>query len=105
MKGTNKMKQQNNTPSKKAFGKLVNTMGLSKAETDVEAKPAEQTQETSIAPATETKEEANWWQDLEVVEHVEHYINQGHSANDSIKKVAKERDLNKKEVYRAYHID
>ncbi len=58
-----------------------------------------------VEGGTETKEEANWWQDLEVVEHVEHYINQGHSANDSIKKVAKERDLNKKEVYRAYHID
>ena len=58
-----------------------------------------------VEGSTETKEEANWWQDLEVVEHVEHYINQGNSANDSIKKVAKERQLNKKEVYRMYHID
>ena len=58
-----------------------------------------------VEGSTETKEEVNWWQELEVVEHVEHYINTGLSANESIKKVAKERTLNKKDVYRAYHID
>jgi len=46
-----------------------------------------------------------WWSQLEVIQHVEHYLTEGLSTNDSIKKVAKERGLAKNEVYRAYHIN
>ena len=46
-----------------------------------------------------------WWQNLEVIQHIEHYLAEGHSTNYSIKKVAKERGLAKNEVYRVYHIN
>ena len=55
--------------------------------------------------STETKEETLWWQELEVVDHVEHYVSEGFSTNESIKRVAKERGLAKNEVYRAYHVN
>ena len=39
------------------------------------------------------------FEDMTIPEHVLFYINLGLSKNDAIKKVAKERELNKNEVY------
>ena len=39
-------------------------------------------------------------------EHVDHYVDaEGLKPNDAIKQVAKERNIPKREVYQAYHID
>jgi 16S rRNA (cytidine1402-2'-O)-methyltransferase len=53
-----------------------------------------------------TREEMNsWWQTLTVEEHVEHYISvKGFSSKDAIKLTAKDRGLQKRDVYQAYHI-
>ncbi|WP_182201629.1 16S rRNA (cytidine(1402)-2'-O)-methyltransferase [Paraliobacillus salinarum] len=54
----------------------------------------------------EIEERELWWQDLSIPLHVEHYIEQeGISSKEAIKKVAKDRKLQKREVYQAYHID
>ncbi|HAX73974.1 MAG TPA: 16S rRNA (cytidine(1402)-2'-O)-methyltransferase [Firmicutes bacterium] len=58
-----------------------------------------------VEGSTEIKEETLWWQDLGLVDHVDHYVNEGLSANESIKRVAKERGVSKNEVYRAYHVN
>lgn len=45
-----------------------------------------------------------WWEDLTVIEHVNHYIEkESISSKDAIKKVAKDRNLQKREVYQEYH--
>lgn len=46
-----------------------------------------------------------WWEDLTIKEHVEYYIGEGYHSKEAVKLVAKERGLNKREVYQAYHID
>lgn len=46
-----------------------------------------------------------WWKDLTIKSHVEHYIGEGYHSKEAIKLAAKERGLNKREVYQAYHID
>jgi 16S rRNA (cytidine1402-2'-O)-methyltransferase len=54
----------------------------------------------------EVDEEETWWQDLSIEEHVKHYITANSiSSKDAIKQTAKDRGLNKREVYQAYHID
>jgi 16S rRNA (cytidine1402-2'-O)-methyltransferase len=54
----------------------------------------------------ETEEEVNWWSELTVEEHVNHYIAlKNISSKEAIKLTAKDRDLNKREVYQAYHIE
>lgn len=58
-----------------------------------------------IEGSKEKQIEEVWWQHIPVIEHVEHYLNEGLSTNDSIKKVAKERGLAKNEVYREYHVN
>jgi len=58
-----------------------------------------------VEGSKEKQIEELWWHHLEVIQHVEHYLNEGLSTNDSIKKVAKERGLAKNEVYREYHIN
>lgn len=58
-----------------------------------------------VEGTTEKKEEVVWWQDLDIIEHVNYYIERGHSPNESIKRVAKERKLAKNEVYRTFHIN
>ncbi len=50
------------------------------------------------------EEKEIWWTTLNVQEHVEHYINEGLSSKDAIKKVALERNVQKRDVYHAYHI-
>jgi 16S rRNA (cytidine1402-2'-O)-methyltransferase len=54
----------------------------------------------------ENVEEANWWRDLSIEEHVNHYISsQNMTTKDAIKQTAKDRGMNKREVYQAFHID
>lgn len=43
--------------------------------------------------------------ELPINEQIDLYIEQGMSSKEAIKKVAKERNLPKQEVYRSYHID
>ena len=50
-----------------------------------------------------TTDRTAWWEALDLLEHVEHYVNHGVSAKDAIKTVAKERGVPKREVYAAYH--
>ena len=42
--------------------------------------------------------------EISIVEHVNSYIKEGYSVMDSIKKVAKLRNINKNEVYKEYHL-
>ncbi|MCK1995392.1 16S rRNA (cytidine(1402)-2'-O)-methyltransferase [Peribacillus muralis] len=47
-----------------------------------------------------------WWTELDLVGHVNHYIETGqYTSKDAIKQVAKDRDIQKRDVYQAYHID
>ncbi|WP_068777592.1 16S rRNA (cytidine(1402)-2'-O)-methyltransferase [Paenibacillus sp. FJAT-26967] len=43
--------------------------------------------------------EAAWWQELTLEDHAEHYVQQGLSKKDAIKKTASDRGLPKREVY------
>lgn len=52
-----------------------------------------------------SKEEQVIEYELSVNEQIEAYINSGMSSKEAIKKVAKERNLSKNEVYKSYHID
>lgn len=54
---------------------------------------------------TDDADEAAWWQELSIKEHVDHHIRQGASSKEAIKLVAKERGLKKRDVYQTYHID
>lgn len=56
-----------------------------------------------LATDGEDESEANWWQTLSVIEHVERYIEQGEGQKDAIKKVAQDRNLPKRDVYNEYH--
>ena len=43
------------------------------------------------------------YKNITIAEHIDLYIKEGMSAMDAIKKVAKDRDLKKSEVYDEYH--
>ena len=62
-----------------------------------------------IEGADESKlkeEESSWWENLSIEEHVNHYISvKDIPSKDAIKQTAKDRGINKREVYQAYHID
>ena len=62
-----------------------------------------------IEGADESKlkeEESSWWETLSIEEHVDHYIDvKDIPSKDAIKQTAKDRGINKREVYQAYHID
>lgn len=60
-----------------------------------------------VEGSQERAEEANvWWESLSLVEHIEHYISvKNYSSKDAIKQTAKDRNLNKREVYQAYHVE
>jgi len=48
--------------------------------------------------------EEDWWKDLTIIEHVEHYIESEQlMSKEAIKKVAQERRLQKRAVYQIYH--
>jgi 16S rRNA (cytidine1402-2'-O)-methyltransferase len=54
----------------------------------------------------EQEEEISWWAALTIEEHVNHYINSKNmSSKEAIKQSAKDRGLNKREVYQVYHIE
>ncbi|RDI38394.1 16S rRNA (cytidine(1402)-2'-O)-methyltransferase [Falsibacillus pallidus] len=53
----------------------------------------------------EQEEKAAWWEDLSIMEHVDHYVEQGNKPKDAIKLAAVDRDMPKREVYAAYHIE
>ncbi|QOY37447.1 16S rRNA (cytidine(1402)-2'-O)-methyltransferase [Anaerobacillus isosaccharinicus] len=44
-----------------------------------------------------------WWQDLSIEQHIEHYIAIQLSSKEAIKQVAKDRNIQKREVYQVYH--
>ena len=58
-----------------------------------------------VEGSIEEKPNESWWQNLGVNQHVEHYLEEGFTTNESIKKVAKERGIAKNDVYREYHIN
>ena len=52
------------------------------------------------------QEENQWWEKLSIEEHVEHYISKEQmNSKDAIKQAAKDRGVQKREVYQAYHIN
>jgi 16S rRNA (cytidine1402-2'-O)-methyltransferase len=54
----------------------------------------------------QTEEAINWWEHLTIEEHVNHYISiKDIPSKEAIKYAAKDRGLNKRDVYQAYHID
>lgn len=48
-------------------------------------------------------EKETWWKDLTIIEHVKVYEEKGLSSKESIKQVAKERNMPKRVVYQEYH--
>ncbi|MEW9052947.1 MAG: 16S rRNA (cytidine(1402)-2'-O)-methyltransferase [Neobacillus sp.] len=53
-----------------------------------------------------SEEEASWWEHMEIKDHVNHYIHEKNlTSKDAIKQTAKDRDLNKRDIYHAYHIE
>jgi 16S rRNA (cytidine1402-2'-O)-methyltransferase len=52
------------------------------------------------------EEESSWWEQLTLEQHVNHYMTvQNIPSKDAIKQTAKDRGINKREVYQAYHVD
>src|SRR5690606_8714785 len=50
--------------------------------------------------------ESVWWISLDIKAHVQHYIDKdGLSSKDAIKQTSIDRNIAKREVYQAYHID
>ena len=59
-----------------------------------------------VEGGTETEPITNWWEELTISEHVDHYISEKKfSSKESIKQVAMDRELAKREIYQAYHIE
>ncbi|MBT2684370.1 16S rRNA (cytidine(1402)-2'-O)-methyltransferase [Bacillus sp. ISL-37] len=57
------------------------------------------------SPDSIFEEENHWWENLSLDEHVEHYIsNEQMNSKEAIKQTAKDRGMQKREVYQAYHI-
>ncbi|MDN4527428.1 16S rRNA (cytidine(1402)-2'-O)-methyltransferase [Fictibacillus fluitans] len=49
---------------------------------------------------------AEWWEPFTVVEHVQHYMDQEQlKSKEAIKRAATDRNVSKREVYQAYHIE
>lgn len=44
-----------------------------------------------------------WWEQLEVVQHVQHYIEKGLDKKDAIRQAAKDRGVPKREIYQIFH--
>lgn len=50
--------------------------------------------------------ETEWWNSLSIIEHVQHYIDEEQlKSKDAIKKAAADRNLPKRDVYQAYHVE
>ncbi|MFJ7995344.1 16S rRNA (cytidine(1402)-2'-O)-methyltransferase [Peribacillus frigoritolerans] len=55
---------------------------------------------------SEDESEEAWWMALDIVGHVNHYIEtKQFTSKDAIKQVAKDRNMQKRDVYQAFHID
>ncbi|TKH03209.1 16S rRNA (cytidine(1402)-2'-O)-methyltransferase [Peribacillus simplex] len=55
---------------------------------------------------SEEEPEEAWWMALDIVGHVNHYMEtKQFTSKDAIKQVAKDRNMQKRDVYQAYHID
>lgn len=55
---------------------------------------------------SEEEPEEAWWMALDIVGHVNHYMEtKQFTSKDAIKQVAKDRNIQKRDVYQAYHID
>lgn len=53
----------------------------------------------------EPAEEA-WWESLSLVAHVQYYIDEQQlSSKDAIKAAAKDRNMSKRDIYQAYHVE
>lgn len=48
--------------------------------------------------------DVNWWSDLSIEAHVNHYVKEGLRNKEAIKQVALDRDMKKNEVYQIYHV-
>lgn len=58
------------------------------------------------ADEQQQEEEISWWEPLTIEEHINHYINsKDMPSKEAIKQTAKDRGLNKREVYQIYHIE
>ena len=54
----------------------------------------------------EQEEAPSWWHPLTLEEHVNHYISEKNiPSKEAIKLTAKDRDMNKRDVYQAYHVE
>jgi 16S rRNA (cytidine1402-2'-O)-methyltransferase len=54
----------------------------------------------------EQEETPSWWHTLTLEEHVNHYISENNiPSKEAIKLTAKDRDMNKRDVYQAYHVE
>ncbi|CAI9389774.1 Ribosomal RNA small subunit methyltransferase I [Bacillus sp. T2.9-1] len=52
------------------------------------------------------EEENNWWDELTVVQQVNHYVQkEGITVKEAIKKTALDRGMQKRDVYQEYHIE
>jgi 16S rRNA (cytidine1402-2'-O)-methyltransferase len=58
--------------------------------------------EGALEDELKTQEEV-WWFDLEVVQHVHHYLEEGLDKKTAIRQVANDRGVPKREVYQIYH--
>ena len=55
--------------------------------------------------AAEDQEE-RWWSSYDMITHVRYYMETKQlNSKEAIKQVAKDRDIQKREVYQAYHIE
>lgn len=53
-----------------------------------------------------SEESTAWWEGLSIPEHVEALMEkEGISSKEAIKKVSTDRDMNRKDVYREYHVE
>jgi 16S rRNA (cytidine1402-2'-O)-methyltransferase len=52
-------------------------------------------------PNDEPAAPAGWWEPLSLEQHVEHYVEQGESRKEAMKKAAADRGLSKRDVYNA----
>ncbi len=56
-------------------------------------------------PETGTNSQEDiFWHSMDVIEHVDYYINLGDPSKEAIKKAAKDRGLQKRDVYHLYHV-
>lgn len=47
--------------------------------------------------------QVNWWEEINMVEHVDHYIEEGMDKKAAIRQTANDRGIPKREVYQIYH--